>query len=69
MIDPSEHIMFAGRDWQVLKSWLLSQKENKIGMLTSPSTTHDVSNQLRGSLIMIQAILALESAANGRKGN
>lgn len=63
MARPEEYIAFQGRDWQLLKTWLLEQKNNKVGLLIQ-ADTHDKSNQIRGALAMIQQILALEEAAN-----
>lgn len=62
MIRAEEHIMFEGRDWQVLKAWLNEKYENKVGMLIT-STNHDQSNEIRGALKMIKEILQLEHAA------
>lgn len=62
MIKPEEQIMFHGRDWALLKAYLVHQKELKLQMLVS-ATDHDKSNHIRGALGMIQALLALESAA------
>lgn len=62
-LKPEEHIMFAGRDWVVIKAFLLEQRDTKIGMLVS-AVDHDKSNQIRGALAMIQTLLALENAAN-----
>lgn len=62
MIQPEKYVAFGGRDWQVLKAWLLEQREQKIGLLVQ-SETHDKSNQIRGALAMIHQILALEEAA------
>lgn len=63
MIQPELHLAFAGRDWQILKRWLEETKAVKVGLLIA-ATEHDKSNQIRGSLSMIDAILALETAAH-----
>jgi hypothetical protein len=62
MIRPEEFISFEGRDWTVLKAWLQEMRNQKIGLLIQ-SENHDKSNQIRGSLAMIQQILQLENAA------
>ena len=62
MIKPEEHLSFHGRDWQVIKAWLLEIKEQKIGLLIQ-ADTHDKSNQIRGSLGLINQMLAFEKAA------
>lgn len=63
MVKPEEHILFAGRDWVILKAWLLEQKELKINALVR-AETHDASNEVRGALKFIQQVLALEPAAD-----
>jgi hypothetical protein len=62
MIRPEDHITFAGRDWQLIKAWLEEVKENKIGLLIQ-SETEIKSNQIRGSIAMLNEILALEKKA------
>lgn len=62
MIKPEEGIMFKGRDWELLKLYLAAEREKKVQMLVS-ATDHDTSNRIRGALGMIQALLALENAA------
>lgn len=62
MIKAEEYIMFAGRDWQIIKTWLTEQQEQKIGLLIA-ATNHDKSNEYRGALSMIRQVLALETAA------
>lgn len=59
---PEEAIMFNGRDWQLLKAFLLAQRDSKLSMLVG-ATDHDTSNKLRGALGMIQTLLHLETAA------
>jgi hypothetical protein len=63
MIKPEEHIMFGGRDWELIKAYLKEEQEQKIRMLVS-ATDHDTSNRIRGALSMIQALLSLETAAD-----
>lgn len=62
MIQPELHMSFSGRDWQIIKKWLEETKAIKVGLLIAASD-HDKSNQIRGSLSMIDSILALETAA------
>lgn len=57
-----ETIFFAGEDWQKIKRWAAKQKEIKVGLLVS-NGSHDESNKIRGSLLMLQQLLALENAA------
>lgn len=61
-IDPSKHLNFAGQDWFILKTYLEQMKEKKIGLLIQ-ADSHDVSNQIRGSLALVQELLALEKQA------
>lgn len=56
------YINFHSSDWAAIKAFLLAKKEIKTSMLIG-STSHDESNQLRGSLSMITEILRLEEAA------
>lgn len=62
MMKPEEQIMFAGRDWQLVKAYLLDQRDKKISMLCG-NLDHDSSNRVRGALQQIQALLAIEPAA------
>lgn len=62
MMRPEEQIMFQGRDWQLIKAYLLAQREQKLGLLVG-ADSHDASNRYRGALSMIQTLLALETAA------
>lgn len=62
MIRPEEHITFAGRDWQVIKAYLLEVKEKKVGLLIQ-ADNEIKSNQIRGSIAMLVEILALENKA------
>lgn len=62
MMQPEDQIMFQGRDWLLLKGYLNKQRDLKLQMLVS-AVDHDSSNRIRGALGMIQALLALESAA------
>lgn len=59
---PEEHINFHGQDWHNLKLYLNSSLDKKIGMLVQEST-HDKSNQIRGAILMIKELLALEKAS------
>lgn len=61
-VDPRKHINFAGQDWHILKLYLQQVKETKIGLLIQESD-HDKSNQIRGSLALVQQLLALEKQA------
>lgn len=61
-IDPAKLINFSSYEWQVIESWLLEQKEAKIGLLIG-ADSHDKSNQVRGALQMLNQILALKAAA------
>ncbi len=62
MDHPELMIAFQGRDWMLLKHYLQQQQATKISMLLSEES-HDKSNKIRGSLQVIQQILALEDAA------
>lgn len=58
----TEHINFYGPDWTAIKRILLEKKETKTNLLIQ-ADTHDKSNQLRGSLSVINELLSLENAA------
>lgn len=62
MIDAGKYINFEGQDWKILKTWLGQVKENQIGLLIQ-AKDNDRSNQIRGSLAMLQQLLALEKQA------
>jgi hypothetical protein len=60
---PEELINFHGQDWKLFKIWLERYKDRKVSMLIANGTSHDKSNEIRGSLATISQILALEPAA------
>lgn len=62
MIELSKYINFNSPEWRAIKLWLEETKEIKIEMLIGTSD-HDKSNQIRGALSMIQALLKLEEIA------
>ncbi len=62
-INYSEVIDFNGPTWRVIKAWAEEKKATKIQMLIG-ADSHDKSNQLRGSLLLITELLALEKAAD-----
>ena len=55
-------INFHGAEWAAIKAVLLEKRETKTKLLIQ-ADTHDKSNQLRGSLYVINELLALEDAA------
>ena len=59
MQNPEQYINYNGQDWTALKLWLEGVQAQKIRLLVA-ATNHDESNKIRGSLAMIQQILALE---------
>lgn len=56
------YINFNGPDWAAIKKILLEKKEKKTNLLIQ-ADTHDKSNQLRGSLSLINELLNLEESA------
>lgn len=62
MYTPS-HINFHGAEWAAIKKILKEMQEKKINLLIT-AETHDKSNQLRGSLMVITELLRLEDAAH-----
>lgn len=60
---PEEYINFHGPDWNTLKLYLEQQKQYQLDKLVA-ADSHDASQKIRGMLLMIKQILALESAAN-----
>lgn len=61
-IDYSQYIDFNGETWRAIAAWAKQSQELKVKMLIGESS-HDKSNQIRGSLSMIGELLALERAA------
>lgn len=59
---PEEAINYQSVDWQRFEMYLKALKEQKVGLLVS-SSTHDQSNKIRGSIELIQTLLALPKAA------
>ena len=59
---PERKINYHGGDWAAIKEWLIEAKERKIGLLIQ-ADNNDRTNQVRGSLSIIQEMLALEDAA------
>lgn len=55
-------INFNSAEWAAIKQMLLDKQEKKINLLIQ-ADTHDKSNQLRGSLMVITELLGLEDAA------
>lgn len=60
-VNPVDHIDFEGPTWRALKMYLEQAKERKVAMLIGEST-HDKSNQIRGSIGFIAELLALEKS-------
>lgn len=61
--DFAKNIEVNGPTWKIIKLWLEEKKSIKTDLLIG-ATTHDQSNQIRGSLAFINEILALEKAAS-----
>lgn len=66
-VDLTQYIQYEGQQWQVLKQYLLQVKESKIGLLVS-AKDHDESNKIRGAILMINQLLALEETAKQMQG-
>lgn len=66
--DYTQYIDFHSETWRAIKSWAEEKKKAKVGLLISEST-HDKSNQIRGSLLFIGELLALEKAASNTAAN
>lgn len=62
-VNYAEHIDFNGESWRAIKAWLEERKDQKVKLLIGAGT-HDLSNQIRGSLQFISELLALENASN-----
>lgn len=62
------HINFHSSDWAAIRQLLLDKRDTKIKLLIS-SSSHDQSNQLRGSLMLITELLGLEEAARNKAAN
>lgn len=60
-VDPVEYLDFNSPSWRAIKMYLEQAKEKKIGMLIT-ANTHDGSNQIRGALVFINELLALEKS-------
>ena len=61
----TSYINFNGPEWAAIKRLLLEKKEIKTNLLIQ-ADTHDKSNQLRGSLMLITELLSLETAARNK---
>lgn len=62
MNKPESYINFAGQDWHALKLYLKDREQHYVRALIV-ADTHDKSNQVRGTLLFIKQLLALETAA------
>lgn len=60
--DFAQYLELNSPTWKTFKLWLEEKKKVKTDLLIG-ETTHDKSNQIRGSLQFINEILALEQAA------
>lgn len=58
----TSYINFNGPEWAAIKQLLLDKQAMKTKLLIQ-ADTHDKSNQLRGSLMLITELLNLEEAA------
>lgn len=61
----TSYINFNGAEWAAIRQLLLEKRELKTKLLIQ-ADTHDLSNQLRGSLMLITELLNLEEAARKR---
>lgn len=61
-VDYKQYIDFHGETWRAIVAWAEESKKSKIGLLIG-ADSHDKSNQIRGSLLFINELLALEKAA------
>ena len=61
--DYTQYIDFHGETWRAIKAWAEAKRDSKVGLLVGEAT-HDKSNQIRGSLLFIGELLALEKAAD-----